>query len=105
MNFEKTSEYRKLKRSLTASLEARGLTQAHYRDKVQEYLAFWVRRRQLQADIEENGLREEDERGRIHENRSVSLEIQVSRQMLAIFQALGFKQEDLKGSTGDDDDL
>ena len=39
------------------------------------------------------------------ENRSVSLEIQVSRQMLAIFTTLGFKEDALAAAArGDDDD-
>ena len=41
-------------------------------------------------------------RSRISENRSVSLEIQVSRQMLAIFTALGFKEEAAKGGAAQD---
>ena len=46
-----------------------------------------------------------DDRGRLMENRSVSLEIQVSRQMLAIFTTLGFKEDALAAAArGDDDD-
>ena len=48
-----------------------------------------------------------DDRGRLSENRSVSLEIQVSRQMLAIFTTLGFKEDALSssGRSEDDDEL
>ena len=48
-----------------------------------------------------------DDRGRLSENRSVSLEIQVSRQMLAIFATLGFKEDALSsgGRSEDDDEL
>ena len=47
-----------------------------------------------------------DDRGRMSENRSISLSIQVSRQMLTIFNALGFKADE-KGlnAGGDYDDL
>lgn len=38
------------------------------------------------------------------ENRSISLAVQVSRQMLAIYTALGFK-DDGQGRGGEDDEL
>ena len=47
-------------------------------------------------------------RGRIAENRSVSLEVQVARQMLAVWTALGFKDAAAKSSDvpgGVDDEL
>ena len=75
-----------------------------YRDKVQEYMDFWVRRQELRDDIARRGLTVTDDRGRLTENRSVSLEIQVSRQMLAIFSTLGFKEDALAVGRGDDDD-
>ena len=48
-----------------------------------------------------------DDRGRITENRSVSLEIQVARQMLAVWTALGFKDAAAKSDVpgGMDDEL
>lgn len=96
-------EYKKLARALAKSLKDRGLTSAVYRDKAQEYLDFWVRRQELKEDIRLRGLTVTDDRGRQSENRSVSLEVQVSRQMLTLWNALGFKAEDL--SVGDDDEL
>ena len=75
-----------------------------YRDKVQEYMDFWVRRQELRDDIARRGLTVTDDRGRLMENRSVSLEIQVSRQMLAIFSTLGFKEDALASGQRDDDD-
>ena len=39
------------------------------------------------------------------ENRSVSLAVQVSRQMLAIYQALGFKEDAASGKGIEDDEL
>lgn len=101
------SAARELRAAMMDNLTARGLTEKQYTDKVEEYMDFWARRQQLRTDIEERGVTVEDDKGRIVENRSVSLEIQTSRQMLAIFQSLGFK--DLacaaKIGDGDDDDL
>lgn len=85
------------------SLKQRGLDDKAHIDKVEEYMDFWARRRELRDDVAARGLTVIDERGRLMENRSVSLEIQVSRQMLSIFNALGFKTEE--GGNAYDDDL
>ena len=96
-----------LRKSMLESLEARGLTDWQYVDKVDEYIDFWTRRQQLRDDIQKRGVMVYDDKGRATENRSVSLEIQTSRQMLSIFQALGFKDIAVNAQTtgGDDDDL
>lgn len=104
--YARRREYRELKRSMMDALAVRGIDEKVYRDKVQEYMDFWVRRQELRDDIARRGLTITDERGRMTENRSVSLEIQVSRQMLAIFSTLGFKEGALaSGRSGDDDEL
>lgn len=99
--------FRELRQSLMDDLKARGLETKVYQDKVEEYMDFWLRRKELQEDIAQRGLTVVDERGRMTENRSVSLEIQASRQMLAIFTALGFKDSAARCGTGqgDEDDL
>ena len=102
-DLRRTRKYLELKAALEESLQVRGLSGQVYTDKVQEYLDFWVRRQELQADVAQRGLTVTDDRGRMSENRSVTLEIQVSRQMLAIFAALGFKDEAAKGSPGAED--
>ncbi len=96
-------QFRALRSAMLRSLKARGLYDKAHIDKVEEYMDFWVRRRELRDDVAARGLTVTDERGRMMENRSVSLEIQVSRQMLAIFTALGFKTEE--GGNAYDDDL
>lgn len=102
-DYRKTKDFLSLKRSMLDVLARRGLEETAYTDKVEEYLDFWVRRRELRDDVDGRGLTVEDDRGRLSENRSVSLEIQTSRQMLAIFTALGFKPEELGGLGGLDD--
>lgn len=105
--YERRKEYRVLRSAMLANLAARGLDDDVYRDKVDEYMDFWVRRQELRDDIARRGLTVVDDRGRLSENRSVSLEIQVSRQMLAIFSSLGFKEDALvaAGRSDDDDEL
>lgn len=104
-DYRRSRAYRDLQSSLLQCLALRGIDEDVYRDKVQEYLDFWVRRQELRDDIARRGLTVTDDRGRLMENRSVSLEIQVSRQMLAIFTTLGFKEDALgAGGRCDDDD-
>ena len=50
------------------------------------------------------GLPEDAKRDMMVENRSISLAVQVSRQMLAIYAALGFKDEGPRQG-GEDDEL
>lgn len=102
---KKSNAYRELRAALLKRLKARGLDDKAYTDKVDEYMDFWERRRELRDDVAKRGLTVVDERGRVMENRSVSLEVQVSRQMLAIFAALGFRPEDLRQAPESEDDL
>lgn len=104
-DYKRTKEYRELRESLLGSLRERGLDAACYTDKVNEYMDFWVRRQELREDIRTRGFTVKDERGRESENRSLSLEVQVSRQMLAIFTTLGFREEAIRGGGGGDDEL
>lgn len=104
----KTKKYKELKADMLANLEARGLVEKVYTDKVNEYMDLWEQRIKLERDIRERGISVLDEkRGMMVENRSISLEVQVSRQMLAIYQALGFKDQALGAKAGavDDDEL
>lgn len=103
-DFRQTKAFRTLKQNLLDSLAERGLDQEVYLDKVREYLDFWVLRQKLKEDIELRGLTVTDDRGRQTENRSISQTTQVSKQMLALFNALGFKPGDVAG-IGVDDEL
>ena len=102
-NFRQGKAFRTLKQALLDNLAARGLDQDAYTDKVEEYMDFWALRQELKADIAQRGLTVTDDRGRQTENRSVSLSVQVSRQMLALFNAMGFKAGDLAGMAADDE--
>ena len=98
MALEHTKAYRRLRKSLLGSLEARGLVEDVYRDKVEEYMTLWRQLKALHADVDERGVSVMDEkRGMMVENRSLSLATQVSRQMLAIYTALGLKPAESKG--------
>lgn len=100
---------KELKQALLDNLAARGLVEEVYTDKVDEYMDLWWQRMMLKEDIEFRGVTVYDKkRETAVENRSVSLEVQVSRQMLAIYTALGFKDISASAkvtSGGEDDDL
>ena len=103
-DFRKSKGFRTLKQAMLDNLAERGLDQTVYIDKVEEYMDFWALRQELKADIARRGLTVTDDRGRQTENRSVSMAVQVSRQMMALFNAMGFKLSDFMGA-GEDDDL
>lgn len=100
----RSKPYRELRRSLLENLKRRGLDCRLYQDKVDEYMDFWKLHKELQRDIEERGMVVFDDRGRVSENRSISLDIQVSRQMLALFTSMGFKPEEIRSEAGEDND-
>lgn len=102
-NFRQGKAFRTLKQAMLDNLAARGLDREAYADKVEEYMDFWVLRQELKEDIARRGLTVTDDRGRQTENRSVSLSVQVSRQMMALFTTLGFKVSDFMGTGGDDE--
>lgn len=104
----KSAAYRRLKKSLEDNLTARGLVEDVFRDKLEEYMTLWENFQALDADIQERGVTVIDERrGMLVENRSVSLAVQVSRQMLSIYDALGFKEQAKSAVPlgGEDDEL
>lgn len=105
IDYTRTKDFRNLRAALLDDLSARNLTGKQYADKVDEYMDFWRRRNELRDDVDKRGLTVRDARGSVVENRSVSLEIQVSRQMLAIFTALGFKADAIRdaASLAEDD--
>lgn len=104
----RTKRYKTLKQSMLDNLSARGLVEDIYIDQVEQYMEFWAQSQQLRADIAERGISVYDEkRGMEVENRSVSLLVQVSRQMQNIYAALGFKDVSMSAklaADGDDED-
>lgn len=88
-DWAKSSAAKSVRAEITASLGGAESLDALTRSRVDEYMDFWSLRHRLQDDVAERGLYVEDDRGRLMENRSVSLCIQASRQMSALASALG----------------
>lgn len=104
--YEQTKAYAALKTALLDNLATRGLTEKVYTDQVDAYMALWVQKQQLAADVKTRGVTVLDpKRGMLVENRSVSLGIQVNKELLNIYAALGFKDLSTgKGAAMDFDD-
>lgn len=101
MSAKKPETIRKnLRKTMLENLEARGLIEPIYSDMVEEYMELWERRRQLAEDVKTRGVSVYDVKGHLTENRSISLGIQVSKQMLAIYAALGFKDQAAAATIG-----
>lgn len=104
--WERTKDYKRLHKDLTEDLAARGLIASVFTDSVERYMQLWVIFQEAQADIKERGLTVLDGRGAIVENRMISLALQTSKEMRAIYTDLGFKDAVLKGASagaGDDE--
>ena len=107
-DFKRTKQYRDLKKSMEDNLVARGLVEAIYLDKVNEYMSFREMEYLADLDIQEKGLNVLDEkRGTMMANPSVATKLNASRQALQIYRALGFEDEAKKSRSmdGDDDEL
>ena len=87
-DYRKNAKYKTLRDSLFEALEQRGPLTPVLTDKVDEYMDFWALRQALRDDVKARGLTVTDERGRTMENRSVSLGVQVARQMMDILKLL-----------------
>lgn len=88
-DWRKCREYKTVRKEILTALGGKDVVDSLTLSRLEEYMDFWVLRHQLQDDIAARGLYVADDRGRISENRSVSLSIQASRQMSAISAALG----------------
>lgn len=107
-----TDEYKALKADMLDDLEARGLVGRQYVDKVEEYMKLWCWLQMLNEDIVERGVYIEYSNGATQkgttDNKSLMTATRVSSQMLAIFTALGFRDQAVKSRApvgGEDDEL
>lgn len=94
-----------LRKSMEASLRARGLTEQIYSDMVGDYLELWWTRAELEDDIRERGVTVFDEkRGLPVENCSVSARVRVSAQMGKMYKAMGFQELAVRNQAPEDED-
>lgn len=113
MEWDKTKEYKELKKDMLDDLAARGLIAKQYTDKVGEYLKLWCWLQMLNDDVVNRGVFISYQNGANQsgttDNKSLTIATRVSGQMLAIWTALGFKDQAVKckvaAAGGEDDEL
>lgn len=105
-DWTKTAGYRDMRKALTEAVGIRSAVDPLVSDKVEEYMNLWCQRQMLYDDVRKRGPTVADERGRVSENRSISLGVQVSKQMLALCASLGLgaPQEHPKAQETEEDD-
>ena len=109
--WEKTKEFIELRGDMLDDLQARGLVGKQYTDKVEEYMRLWCWLRMLDEDIKVRGVYIEYQNGATQrgmtDNKSLAIATRVSSQMLAIWSALGFREQAIssKAAGGEDDEL
>lgn len=97
--WHKTAAYRDVRKALE---DAAGMLPAMdplITDRIEEYMSLWCQRQALYDDVRKRGPTVIDERGRTGENRSISLGVQVSKQMLALLAAMGLEPRADTGKT------
>ena len=101
-----TEKYKELKKDMLDDLDARGLVGRQYVDKVEEYLNLWCWLQMLNEDVVARGVYVEYSNGATQkgttDNKSLTIATRVSSQMLAIWTALGFREQ---AAGGEDDEL
>lgn len=95
--YERTKAYQTLRKDLLDDLASRGLVSEIYTDSVERYMDLWVLHQEAKQDIRTEGLRVQDGRGAMVENRMISLALQTSKEMRALYADLGFKDIAVKG--------
>lgn len=111
--YRNSDNYRELKSDMLDDLEARGLIGKKYTDKVDEYMNLWSWLQMLNDDITRRGVYIEYSNGATQkgttDNKSLTIAVRVSSQMLNIWTSLGFREQAVKStglqSGGDDDEL
>lgn len=87
--WHRTAAYRDVRQALEEAAAASSAPDPLRGDRIEEYMSLWCQRQALYDDVRKRGPTVVDDRGRISENRSISLGVQVSKQMMALLGAMG----------------
>lgn len=88
-DWRKVKAYAEQREALKAARLAAGYElDALTLDRIEQYLEFWCQKQMLAEDVRKRGPVVSDDRGRLSENRSISLGLQTSKQMLALYQVI-----------------
>lgn len=115
-HWDKTKAYKAMRSQMESDLKAAGIHNAYFLDKVDRFMSLWVRAKELEADLEERGIRVEYHNGSQHghsENKSLDKLMKVYDRMDEIHRQLGYQEQVKVGrqqaakmsADGEDDEL
>lgn len=106
MAIEQTKKYRDIKKDLLDQLKLQNKTGNHYLDLVEQYMTFYIIKDQLNADIEDKGIRYAITNGNGIEverpNESVDRLLKLAPTMTRMLESLGLKEPIVIDSDGGD---
>ena len=111
-----TRAYKEMREQMIADLKAAGIHNAYFLDKVDRFMSLWVRAKELEADLQERGIRVEYCNGRQRgetDNKSLDKLMKVYDRMDEIHRQLGYQETVKAGrqaqvkmnAEGEDDEL
>ena len=104
-DFRETGGYKKLRKALLKSRNARGLNRLPYTDMVEQYMSCWCDVQAAQEDINVQGMQIMDaRRGTPMANPSCAVKRQASQEMRKLFACLGFEAECKRAAAAPEDD-
>lgn len=111
-----TKAYKEMRSQMVADLKAAGIHNAYFLDKVDRFMSLWVQSKELEADLQERGIRVEycngSQRGET-DNKSLDRLMKVYDRMDEIHRQLGYQETVKAGrqaqakmsAEGEDDEL
>lgn len=86
-----------LRIKLIRILQERKKYEEPFKDLVEQYISLWETSQLLRQDIKLNGIRIDGKK-----NDSVSLQVNVNKQMMVMLEKLGIEAKELKSEDGED---
>lgn len=111
-----TRAYKEMREQMIADLKAAGIHNAYFLDKVDRFMSLWVQSKELEADLQERGIRVEycngSQRGET-DNKSLDRLMKVYDRMDELHRQLGYQETVKAGrqaqakmnAEGEDDEL
>ena len=99
-DYRRLKSYKLVRESLIEKVMETGGMDPIRADRIEEIMDLWCQRQLLRDDVRRRGPTVLDDRGRESENRCISLGLQVSKQILELYKALGLVVEPVKTVAG-----
>ena len=115
-HWEKTKAYKEMREQMIEDLKGAGIHNAYFLDKVDRFMSLWVQSKELEADLQERGIRVEycngTQRGET-DNKSLDRLMKVYDRMDEVHRQLGYQETVKAGrqaqakmsAEGEDDEL